>query len=249
MSREPDKDVQPGEGQSFRREGKGAALPDSQIEEGQRRQDVGPQKHHRRPLAACGPVTDRVTDGHEAVSQLLCVLLVQVKGDGPLGRLAHRVENHPAGPHQPEQQGPLDGQRGQRLAPQDALLLGGEGPPQPKHPRVVQRPAACLQQHPACPAEEEQQRGVLPQSGQQSAQAEFQQGVCQWQQTEENRLAQEAEGCEGVIMPLLGHGASSARMWARSPACWAGMAGRMSFAPGAATMSSETPPSRIRGVE
>ena len=62
---------------------------------------------------------------------------------------------------------------------------------------------------------------------------------------EGDRIAVESDQ---FSVPLSGHGASSARMWARSPACGAGMAGRKSFAPGAATMSSETPPRRSRGV-
>ena len=50
-------------------------------------------------------------------------------------------------------------------------------------------------------------------------------------------------------MPLSGHGASSARMWARSPACWAGMAGRMSFVPGAATMRRDAAQPHQRRAE
>ena len=71
---------------------------------------------------------------------------------------------------------------------------------------------AGFQQDGAGPAEEEQKRGVLPQSCEQSVQAELQQGVRQRQQADDDRLAQEAEGGEGMVMPLSGHGASSARM-------------------------------------
>ena len=193
-------------------------------------------------------MADRVPDRHQAVSKLLRVFFVQIKGDGSLGRLAHRVEHHPAGPEQPKEKRPLNGQCGQSFAPDDALPLGDERPPQPEHTGLIQRPAAGFQQDGTGPAEEEQKRGVLPQSCEQSVQAELQQGIRQRQQADDDRLAQKVEGGEGVVMPLSGHGASSARMWARSPACWAGMAGRKSFAPGAATMSSETPPSRSRGV-
>lgn len=106
---------------------------------------------------------------------------------------------------------------GQSFAPDDALPLGDERPPQPEHTGLIQRPAAGFQQDGAGPAEEEQKRGVLPQSCEQSVQAELQQGVRQRQQADDDRLAQEAEGGEGMVMPLSGHGASSARMWARSP--------------------------------
>ena len=248
MGREPDEDVQPGEGYRLGGEGKWSALPDGQIGQRQRGQTVGTQNHQRGPLAPGRAVADRVPDRHQAVSKLLRVFFVQIKGDGSLGRLAHRVEHHPAGPEQPEEKRPLNGQCGQSFAPDDALPLGDERPPQPEHTGLIQRPAAGFQQDGAGPAEEEQKRGVLPQSCEQSVQAELQQGIRQRQQADDDRLAQEAEGGEGMVMPLSGHGASSARMWARSPACWAGMAGRKSFAPGAATMSSETPPSRSRGV-
>ena len=137
---------------------------------------------------------------------------MQIKGDGSLGRLAHRVEHHPAGPEQPKEERPFDGQCGQSFAPDDALPLGEERPPQPEHTGLIQRPAAGFQQDGAGPAEEEQKRGVLPQSCEQSVQAEFQQGVCQRQQADDDRLAQETEGGEGMVMPLSGHGASSARM-------------------------------------
>ena len=248
VGREPDEDVQPGEGYRLGGEGKWSALPDGQIGQRQRGQTVGTQNHQRGPLAPGRAVADRVPDRHQAVSKLLRVFFVQIKGDGSLGRLAHRVEHHPAGPEQPKEKRPLNGQCGQSFAPDDALPLGDERPPQPEHTGFIQRPAAGFQQDEAGPAEEEQKRGVLPQSCEQSVQAELQQGIRQRQQADDDRLAQEAEGGEGMVMPLSGHGASSARMWARSPACWAGMAGRKSFAPGAATMSSETPPSRSRGV-
>ena len=100
---------------------------------------------------------------------------MQIKGDGSPGRLAHRVEHHPAGPEQPKEKRPLDGQCGQSFAPDDALPLGDERPPQPEHIGLIQRPAAGFQQDGAGPAEEEQERGVLPQSCEQSVQAEFQQ--------------------------------------------------------------------------
>ena len=157
-------------------------------------------------------MADRVPDRHQAVSKLLRVFFVQIKGDGSPGRLAHRVEHHPAGPEQPKEERPLNGQRGQSFAPDDALLLGEERPPQPEHTGLIQRPAAGFQQDGAGSAEEEQKRGVLPQSCEQSVQAELQQGVRQRQQADDDRLAQEAEGGEGMVMPLSGHGASSARM-------------------------------------
>ena len=212
VGREPDEDVQPGEGHGLGGEGKWPALPDGQIGQRQRGQTVGTQNHQRGPLAPGRPVADRVPDRHQAVSKLLRVFFVQIKGDGSPGRLAHRVEHHPAGPEQPKEERPLDGQCGQSFAPDDALPLGDERPPQPEHTGLIQRPAAGFQQDGAGPAEEEQKRGVLPQSCEQSVQAELQQGVRQRQQADDDRLAQEAEGGEGMVMPLSGHGASSARM-------------------------------------
>ena len=212
VGREPDEDVQPGEGHGLGGEGKWPALPDGQIGQRQRGQAVGTQNHQRGPLAPGRAVADRVPDRHQAVGKLLRVFFVQIKGDGSLGRLAHRVEHHPAGPEQPKEERPLDGQRGQSFAPDDALLLGDERPPQPEHTGLIQRPAAGFQQDGAGPAEEEQKRGVLPQSCEQSVQAELQQGIRQRQQADDDRLAQEAEGGEGMVMPLSGHGASSARM-------------------------------------
>ena len=212
MGCEPDEDVQPGEGHGLGGEGKWPALPDGQIGQRQRGQTVGTQNHQRGPLAPGRAVADRVPDRHQAVSKLLRVFFVQIKGDSSPGRLAHRVEHHPAGPEQPKEERPLDGQCGQSFAPDDALPLGDERPPQPEHIGLIQRPAAGFQQDGAGPAEEEQKRGVLPQSCEQSVQAEFQQGVRQRQQADDDRLAQEAEGGEGMVMPLSGHGASSARM-------------------------------------
>lgn len=212
VGREPDEDVQPGEGHRLGGEGKWSALPDGQIGQRQCGQTVGTQNHQCGPLAPGRAVADRVPDRHQAVGKLLRVFFVQIKGDGSLGRLAHRVEHHPAGPEQPKEERPFDGQRGQSFAPDDAFPLGEERPPQPEHTGLIQRPAAGFQQDGAGPAEEEQKRGVLPQSCEQSVQAELQQGVRQRQQADDDRLAQEAEGGEGMVMPLSGHGASSARM-------------------------------------
>ena len=75
VGREPDEDVQPGEGYRLGGEGKWSALPDGQIGQRQRGQTVGTQNHQRGPLAPGRAVADRVPDRHQAVSKLLRVFL------------------------------------------------------------------------------------------------------------------------------------------------------------------------------
>ena len=83
---------------------------------------------------------------------------------------------------------------------------------QPEHTSLIQRPAAGFQQDGAGPQRKSRSAASCRRAVSRSVQAEFQQGIRQRQQADDDRLAQEAEGGEGVVMPLSGHGASSARM-------------------------------------
>ena len=222
-------------------------LAHGQHEQGQRGEAVGPQKTQRRPLPSGGPVQGRLYQRHQLVCHRLGIGFGQADRKGVLLRRAHRVKGQAACPGHPVEQGPVDGQCSQHLAPQGTIQPDAQPPVQMKDTGVVQAPAAHMQDAPAHGAEQKEQQRILPQSRVQGGPVPLKQHLNQRQQIDHQRLAQKPQNGKGVQAAFV-HRISSARAWVRAAACSAGTAGKISRVPGAVMTTTDTPASRSSGV-